>query len=221
MCWNKDVSLNTFLFSGFVLLLIIYNNYFTKYKIQLTNNNNNTWMYIFFASIIFIQLIEFFIWKNLNDPFYNNVFSILALALLIFQPVASIMLLSNAYLRNAMIMFYLLFAIPFLIYNFSRYHINAFVNNAGNLVWDFYDTNIIPHWCIWSVWLFFFLFHFVYDRILYGYIFALVTLFVVFLNYRDLSSIGSKWCWIANSIMIYLAFYLLIYLPFLEKSKLC
>ena len=33
MCWNKDVSLNTFLFSGFVLLLIYYNNTYTKYKV--------------------------------------------------------------------------------------------------------------------------------------------------------------------------------------------
>ena len=34
MCWNEHVSLNTFLFSSFVLLLIIYNNYYTKYKIK-------------------------------------------------------------------------------------------------------------------------------------------------------------------------------------------
>ena len=221
MCWNKDVSLNTFLFSGFVLLLIIYNNSFTKYKIQLINSNNNKRVYIFIASIIFIQLIEFFLWKNLNDPFYNNMFSILAVALLTFQPVASIMMLSNAYLSNAMIMSYLLLAVPFSIYNFSTYHIHAVVNNTGNLVWKFYDINIIPHWCVWSVWLFFFLFRFVYDRRWDGLIFTLVTLLVVFLNYRDFGSIGSMWCWIANSVMIYLAFYLLIYLPFQEKSKLC
>ena len=53
MCWNKDVSLNTFLFSGFVLCLIIYNNKYTQYKID---ELNNIYSYIFFASIIIIQI---------------------------------------------------------------------------------------------------------------------------------------------------------------------
>ena len=66
MCWNEDVSLNTFLFSSFVLLLIIYNNLFTKYKIQ---ELNNPFIYLLIASFVFIQLIEFFIWKNINDKF--------------------------------------------------------------------------------------------------------------------------------------------------------
>ena len=58
MCWNEHVSLNTFLFSSFVLLLIIYNNLFTKYKIQ---ELNNTFVYLFITSFVVMQLIEFFI----------------------------------------------------------------------------------------------------------------------------------------------------------------
>ena len=77
MCWNEHVSLNTFLFSSFILLLIIYNNAYTKYKIEELNNIN---IYIFLASIIFIQLIEFFIWRNMNNKYYNNFFSILLLS---------------------------------------------------------------------------------------------------------------------------------------------
>jgi hypothetical protein len=38
MCWNKEISLNTFLFSSFVLILIIYNNAYTQYKIKELNN---------------------------------------------------------------------------------------------------------------------------------------------------------------------------------------
>ena len=53
MCWNESVSLNTFLFSSFVLLLIIYNNYYTKYKIP---ELNNVWIYLFLASFISMQL---------------------------------------------------------------------------------------------------------------------------------------------------------------------
>ena len=100
MCWNEHVSLNTFLFSSFVLALIVYNNSYTKYKIQ---ELNNTWMYIFIASFVFMQLIEFFIWKNINNKFYNNAFSIIATLLLLLQPIASIMILSNIQLRNILL----------------------------------------------------------------------------------------------------------------------
>ena len=37
MCWNEHVSLNTFIFSIFVLLLIAYNNKYTQYKIEMFN----------------------------------------------------------------------------------------------------------------------------------------------------------------------------------------
>ena len=45
MCWNKEVSLNTFIFSIFVLLLIMYNNAYTQYKIE---ELNSIWVYLFF-----------------------------------------------------------------------------------------------------------------------------------------------------------------------------
>ncbi len=68
MCWNQHVSLNTFLFSSFILILIIYNNKYTQYKIK---ELNNVWIYVFFFSFISMQLIEFFIWRNINNK-YNK-----------------------------------------------------------------------------------------------------------------------------------------------------
>jgi hypothetical protein len=214
MCWNEDVSLNTFLFSSFVLLLILYNNLFTKYKIK---EFKNIFHYIFIASFIFIQLIEFFIWRNINNKFYNNIFSIIAQLLLIIQPIISIMLLSNIKLRNSLLILYLLIAIPFSIYNFSTKNIHSVVSERGHLIWKFFDTTLIS----WLVWLFFFLFSIIYEKGLFGTLFALITLFITFLNYMNDNSVASMWCWSVNSIMIYYSVYLLIYLPFLEKSKIC
>ena len=214
MCWNEHVSLNTFLFSGFVLLLILYNNLFTKYKIQ---EFNSTFDYLFIASFIFIQLIEFFIWKNINNKFYNNIFSIAAQLLLIIQPIISIMILSNINLRNLLLILYSSLAIPYSIYNFSTKHIHSVISKNGHLIWNFFDTPLI----IWFVWLFFFLFGIIYEKGLFGITFALITLLITFLNYRNDNSVGSMWCWSVNSIMIYYSIYLLIYLPFLEKSKIC
>lgn len=116
MCWNAAVSLNTFLFSSFALLLIIYNNSFTKYKIK---ELNNKWTYILFESIILMQLIEFFLWRNINNKYYNNLFSILAISLLVIQPIAGIMIIKTTTIRNVLLFVYLLLAIPYSIYQFS------------------------------------------------------------------------------------------------------
>jgi len=214
MCWNEDVSLNTFLFSGFILLLIIYNNSFTKYKVH---ELNNTWMYLFIASFVFMQLIEFFIWKNINNRFYNNVFSISATLLLLIQPIISIMILTNHYLRNILLLLYLLLAVPFSIYKFSTQHIHSVVSESGHLRWKFFDTTPI----VWIIWLFFFLFSFIYEKKWFGIIFGLVFLLIAFINYKNDHTMWSMWCWSINSIMIYYAVYLLLYLPFLEKTNIC
>jgi len=215
MCWNASVSLNTFLFSSFVLVLIIYNNSFTQYKIQ---ELNSIWIYLFLASFIFMQLIEFFIWKNINDKFYNNIFSICATFLLIIQPIISIMILSNIKLRNLLLFFYLLLAIPFSSYKFfTKKNIHSIVSEKGHLRWKFFETTPL----IWFVWLFFFLFSFIYEKKYFGIIFGLATLLIAFINYKNDRTIWSMWCWSVNSIMIYYAFYLLMYLPFLEKMSIC
>ena len=213
MCWNESVSLNTFLFSSFVLVLIIYNNSYTKYKIQ---GLNNTWMYILIASFVFMQLIEFFIWRNIKNQFYNNIFSILGLLLLFVQPIASIMLLQNIELRNSLLASYLLVATPYSIYEFSTRHIHTVVSKLGHLKWSiFQDLSIV-----WVGWLFFFLFSFVYNKNWSGLLFVFITLVISVLNYKNDQSIGSTWCWIVNSVMIYYAIYLLLYLPFLEKQNI-
>lgn len=217
MCWNEHVSINTFLFSSFVLALIIYNNTYTKYKIQ---ELNNPWIYIFFASFIFMQLIEFFIWRNINNKVYNNIFSILGLLLILIQPVASLMLLQNIQLRNLLIITYLLFVIPFSIYKFSTKHIHSVVSKQGHLNWMFFGTNPIT-FLFWLLWLFLLLFVFFYEKIWIGIFFGLISLVIAYINFANDKSAGSIWCWSINIIMIYYAFYLLLYLPFLEKNMFC
>lgn len=210
MCWNEHVSLNTFLFSSFVLLLIIYNNEYTKYKIQ---ELNNPYIYLFLASFIFMQLIEFFIWRNINNKVYNNIFSIFGILLILIQPVTSLMILKNIQLRNLLIMIYLFFAIPFSIYKFSTKHIHSVLSKRGHLNWKFFGVNPFR----FLMWLFFLLFIFFYEKIWFGIIFGVVSLLVVAVNFINDGSAGSIWCWSINLIMIYYAFYLLLYLPFLEK----
>lgn len=216
MCWNEEVSLNTFLFSGFVLSLIIYNNTYTQYKIQ---ELNNTWVYLFIASFITIQIIEFLIWRNINNRIYNNIFSILASVVFCVQPIISMMLLTNINLRNVLLLTYSLLAFPYAIYKlvFNTKQFRSVVSENGHLRYDFF---MLPPLAV-VVWLFFFLFSWVYEKKWTGVLFGMITLLISFLNYRHDNSYSSMWCWSVNSAMIYFAAYLLIYLPFLEKSSIC
>jgi hypothetical protein len=211
MCWNAEVSLNTFLFSGFVLLLIIYNNAYTQYKIK---DLNSKWTYVFFLSFILMQLIEFFIWRNVNNPYYNSIFTMLATILLFFQPIASTMILTNNKIRNSLLVLYLIIAVPFMIYRFLTKKIYSEVTPLNHLHWNmvFYD-NIHEH-VSFFIWLFFFLFPLFYQGYFYGFLFGLLTFIIITYKYYKDKSVGSMWCWIVNTVMLYYAAYLLLYLPF-------
>ena len=218
MCWNATVSLNTFLFSMFVLLLIVYNNKFTEYKIQ---ELNNIWIYLFLASFIFMQLIEFFIWRNIKNKFYNHLFSTLATFLIFIQPIFSIMILSNKQLRNKVLISYLLCATCFYILRvfqrnskFMTKNINSSVSDKGHLVWNFFELGPI----LLLIWLFFLLFSLIYEKKWIGLAIGIILLCISYITYMNDNSMGSMWCWMVNLVMFYYAFYLLFYLPFISHK---
>jgi len=214
MCWNQQVSLNTFLFSSFILLLIIYNNTYTQYKIK---ELNNIWIYLFIASFILIQLVEFFIWRNIKNTFYNRLFSSIALIILSIQPIASLMILKNNKIKNILVTIYITLAAPFVLYQIITKQIKSEISINGHLKYYKLDQG----YYIYVIWLFFFLFSFVYEKYWIGFFLAFVTLMISYYNYINDNTVGSMWCWFANITMIYYACYLLIYLPFNEKNRIC
>ena len=99
MCWNAEVSLNTFVFTCFTLAFVYYNNEYTQYKLS---EFKNKWLYIFLFLVFLIQFIEYFIWKNLKNK-YNPFFTKILFVTIYLQPIASLMLLSNLTIRNALL----------------------------------------------------------------------------------------------------------------------
>ena len=83
MCWNEYVSINTFVFGIFVLLLIAFNNKYSQYKIA---DFENPYLYFFIGSVISMQFIEFVLWRNLNNKSINKTMSILGSLLLGIHP---------------------------------------------------------------------------------------------------------------------------------------
>ena len=215
MCWNKDVSLNTFLFSGFVLLLVIYNNKYTQYK---NPHFDSIWMYIFISSVILIQLIENFLWKNINDPYYNRVFSFITLIVVLLHPILSLMIITDTNVRNIMILIYSVLVTFFGIMKLKSKDIYSDVSPGGHLHWNF--ATVSPNIII--LYIFFFFFSFIYQKCWIGTsISIIILLLLVLYNFGKDRTMWSMWCWITSVIMIYHAGYLLLYLPFREKLDTC
>jgi len=213
MCWNETVSLNTFLFSMGALLLIMYNNAYTKYKIE---ELNNVWVYLFFASFISMQLVEFFIWRNIDNKYYNHIFSIIGVFVLFSQPIFSLMMLQNIKLRNWMLATYSL-GLPYVIYKVLTSDIYSERSENGHLRWIFVKTPTV----LFALWIFFFIFSLMYNKHFFEGGIALGLLGMSMYKYEKQGTYTSMWCWISNSIMIYYTIYLLIVLPFLEKGCIC
>jgi hypothetical protein len=207
MCWNQYVSLNTFVFSVFVLGLMIYNDHYTPYKMGFTN----IYFYFFILSFASMQLIEYFLWKNINNKKSVQTISIFGQLLVLLQPIASLMMLKNELLKWIMIGIYSIPASILFISSNKNYKTTVL---NGHLKWNWMPVSYIMYY----MWLFFLLFSFVMNGY-YSYVIAALFLFVItyWSNY-DNGTAGSLWCWSINFFMIFFAIYLLIILPFKEHG---
>ena len=213
MCWNKDVSFNTFLFSIFILILIIYNNNYTQYKIE---EINNIFAYIFLLSFILMQLIEYFLWQNLNDKFYNKLLSFCASSLLFIQPIASIFVIKNIKERNIFLFIYLLFALPYSLYGLMNINFTTSVAKNGHLKWDWINKDHTYIGIGYLFYLFFLFYPLVREKLYFSSLLAFILLLISFYTFYKDGTADSMWCWSVNLIMLYFAVKLLIYLPFFK-----
>jgi len=133
------------------------------------------------------------------------------------QPVFSLMVLSNISLRNILLTTYLLPGIPYIIYKTFTNDIHTAISKSGKLRWYFFEASPL----LVIIWTFYLLFAIVYEKYFMGILFGIGLLGLTYYNYKNDETYASMWCWIANSIMIYYAFYLLIVLPFYEKNSIC
>lgn len=83
MCWNPEISLSTFVFAVAGII------------IGYVNHQHNMAWNIFYMSFASMQLIEYFIWKNLGKKDVNTVLSVIAFLLILSQPIAAGLLIEN------------------------------------------------------------------------------------------------------------------------------
>jgi len=217
MCWNQYVSINTFVFGLFVLLLIAFNNRYSSYKLDFFVND---YAYLFILSVITMQLIEFVLWRNINNTNINKIVSTIGLILLCIQPFTSLLLIGNIKLRDKLILFYSIPALIFLIYTIFTTNIHTVISKSGHLGWNWTNNNLTPVMRnIISLFYFvFLLFPMIYIKYYEAFI-SLVLYFSIKYYYTNDRSLNSLWCFSVNALMLYFLIQILLILPFNEITS--
>jgi len=219
MCWNADISINTFLFSSFVLLFIYFTNTYTKYKTPLFDNPI---VYLFILSVISMQLIEYFLWRNLKNKSVNESLSKLSSFLFILQPLFLMLLIPVLKIKKTMLTLYLLFMAFYLTYKkiFSPIIFHTSIAKNGHLSWEFVNHKGYEH-------IFTFIYLLFYISTAFFVNNFLITLFLIpsfilslFFYFRD-GTFGTMWCWITNLFLLYFLVDILIVKPYYEYNGLC
>jgi len=223
MCWNKEVSLNTFIFACFVLGFIYYNNTYTQYKLD---DFKNPWVYVALLSFSSIQLIEYFLWISIenNDKKMNTIWSIIGFILLCIHPIIFLMILpsSLAYYRNIFILFYaIIISISFVCRQLTSPIIfETTIGKTKHLSWKW--NWLKKHNNTYNISFFGIIFYLLYIAITlcsfsyslpfyHALIYSIVVCLLLFSN--EPSTVSSLWCWISNAIFIVLLFKLLFLMP--------
>jgi hypothetical protein len=220
MCWNENISLNTFIFGTAVLIFIYYNNKYTQYKID---SFQNIYTYILFISIISMQLIEYFLWKSINqkNQSMNYWWSIIGyLTVSIAQPISFLLMLPNKYnlLRNKIISIYLLILSLNSIYKYkyNLFNFETTVKN-GHLYWNWMSDCVSSDYIISTL-------YFIFILALYNVFPVILVLLLLQFGYLYVyknANWGSLWCWSFNLFFLYYLCKILFIAPFNEYNGLC
>jgi hypothetical protein len=220
MCWNKDISFNTFLFGILTLFFIYYTNTYSKYK---SSTFKNPLVYLFLLSVISIQLIESFLWKNLNNKSKNEFYSKIASVIIIIQMLTLILMIPNKDLKYIVLGFFVFFMIIHWVY-YHFYSVNQLnykttIGKNGHLSWEWMNYKVYE-----NIWLFIWLLFYIIPAFtIHNFIisfFLMISLIGSLIYFKD-KTFGSMWCWIGNIFFLYFIIDILLIKPFYEYNSLC
>ncbi len=192
MCWNLEVSMTTFLFSTTAVMLAYYNNIITLPYL------------LFLMSFISMQLIEFFLWINLNNDALNKLFSGLGYALILSQPLFALLSTSTNYpYKQLLVLGYI--ALVGIILAVVPINLSTEVGANKHLQWNWLN---IPFY-LGIPWFLFFFAKFALTGEFGILLYSFITVAVSYYFYRDTKVNrktgvwGTMWCWAANGLAFY------------------
>ncbi len=196
MCWNADVSIKTYIFALIIFFLGL------QYNFPLPK-------LIFFLVFSQMQLVEYFLWTNLNNKKNNEFYSKVGLFNICIQPIAALLMIDNFKLKIYSILIYLIFLIYFFYNYYNTIDFHTKIGIKGSLHWVWLPTEYNMKTAQFSfAWFFFFLLGVFLskDLILITFVISTIifSMYNSFLNYK----FASYWCSISNLIWIYVLLYI-------------
>lgn len=184
MCWNSQVSLNTFIFSTFGIAFAYFNRVINIYEL------------LYLLSFTSMQLVEYFTWKNLSNKKLNRILSRIGLFLIFIQ----IPLFINAkyhgrYKLELIGLYVCLFML--LIPSFKIDYSMSKASN-GHLAWNWLH---FPLWVI-LLWLSFIFGVLYYEKKYFSFMVYIIVISAIYYTYHKTRTWGSLWCWVANIIAL-------------------
>jgi hypothetical protein len=217
MCWGPDISINTFLLGVLTLCFIYYTNTYTKYHTPVFNNK---WAYVFGFLVISMQLVEYFIWKNIKNEKMNYIYSRIAYSLLGLQPIPLIMMIINEKIRYITLVAYVSYIF---IYNIIKINVKTqltTISQNGHLLWNWLTFSGYEYIFL-MIYMSFYLFSAYYIKNHQLLWFIIISFSLSFITYFRDKTWGSMWCWVSNIIWIYFIIKITVIQPFIEYNGLC
>ena len=176
-------------------------SYKSAFKIRTALNNVITINdYIYYLSFSSIQLLEYFAWGNLNDKKMNRFLSQIGVFLIFIQPILFIKSLNKVEdkIKTVVIVSYLVFFLCCILYFPIDFSMVKAPN--GHLGWNW--LNYPP--LIVFTWVFFYFILLLYTESYVSFISSVMLFIAIYYTYYKTNTWGSLWCWIANTITLYL-----------------
>jgi hypothetical protein len=187
MCWNAEVSLNTFLFGMISMTIVLLLNKISFITILLA------------LTLSLIQLMEYYAWNNINNK--DAIFKLSIIGYFII--VSQILILNYGFLNNndrlISVIIILVLSIYFFIYNYQNDKFYMEKGKNKHLIWHWVD---IPTPLLLIVLIFY-----IYPAIQYGIITSIaiiVPLLISLYYYYKYKTWGSMWCYMSNFFWILL-----------------
>ena len=188
MCWNAEVSLNTFIYGTIAAIIVLSLNKIPIRSILLV------------YTVSLIQLMEYFTWKNINNNELVHYLSITGAFILLLQ----VLLISNNNLKNKEQLFSYIFIFILTIiafnHNFENKKFHMEKGENGHLKWLWADLPIpllISGLLLW-------IYPPIRNKNYISTLFIIITLTISFYYYYKYKTWGSMWCYIGNSFWILL-----------------
>jgi hypothetical protein len=187
MCWNAEVSLNTFIFGMISMIIVII---FNKISYNII---------LFTLTLTLIQLLEYYTWKNIDniDIIYN--LSIIGYLIISIQLIILNYTLLNNNDKPVALIILIILIIYIFIYNYQNNKFNMEIGENKHLIWHWID---IPLPILIIIMVFY-----IYPAFRYNYISFIVMVIILLPSlyyYYKYKTWGTMWCYYSNIIWIIL-----------------